>query len=337
MVRSKKKKEKKMTEAAKNEKAQGLERGTPSPHLTQAQGGVVDDGSGDYEMITDAAPESGIFHIIGGYLDDEGVVHNEVLVRSLSGKEEDMMGNQSIHIMDRLQSLMAACTERIGKITDKGQITNAIHRLPVGSREDLIIAIRRVTHWKRFKDNYEMNVRCPIAGCRKEWGYNVNLGELDRYDMPEPTKREFTESLLDSGDEIVWRVASLPQERVFYVVGNTTEEEHLFLSYGIMMRLVSVNGEDVRLDIGDVLTDDRKKIRFSKKAEKLLLKVQNYSSGDRGQLRDAFELHEPVVNRDVDFECHHCHQPFVGSLDITQRSFFFPFAVSRRSKRRFSI
>jgi hypothetical protein len=314
-----------------------LERGEPSQFLKQAQGESVLDQSADYEPITDAAPESGIFHIIGGYLDEEGVNHNEVHVRSLSGEEEDFMGNRGIHVMDRLQKLITVCTERIGTITEKNRIAQAMHRLPVGSREDLIIAIRRTTHWKRHKDIYEMDVRCPISGCRKEWSYKVNLGTLDRFEMADPTKREFTVELLDSGDEVVWRVATLPQDRVFYTVGTSTDDEHLILSYGAAMRLVSVNGENVRLDIGDVLADDKKKIRLSGRAHALLKRVRKYTSGDRDQLRESFQTNEPIVVRDLDFECHHCKDPFKGELDITQNTFFFPSATSRRSKPKSSI
>jgi len=313
----------------------GQERGTPSPHLQKAvEGGIVDDGSGDYEAITDAASESGVYTIVGGYLDDDRVLHNEVHVRSLSGDEEELLSNENIDIVDRLTGMMTACTERIGTITDKGQITQAIHRLPMGSRKHLLICLRRVTHWKRHKDNYEMDIRCPIDDCQQVGSYKVNLGDLEVYEMAEPDRREYTEELLDSGNEVVWRVATLPQEKMYRAVGRSKDDDFKILTYAIMARLVSLNGVDVKLNLEDFIRGNTKKIQLSKRAESLYQTVRKWSSGDRDQLRESFFLNEPDVNTVVDIKCSSCKRDFEGEVDITQRTFFFPSATSRRSKQR---
>jgi hypothetical protein len=316
----------------------GAERGTPSPFLQQAQGGVLDDGSGDYEVITEAAAESGVYRLVGGYLDEDGVVHSEVHVHSISGDEEELLGNENIDILDRLTSISIACTDRIGTITDKGKIAQAIHRLPMGSHTHLLISLRRVTHWKRHKDIYEMDVRCPIEDCRKEGSYKVNLGTLETFEMADPAKRETTEKLLDCGSEVVWRVAGLPQSRVFQAVRRLKGEDHKILSFSIMARLVTLDGQDVRLKVEDFVPDgSQKKLLLSKRAEALYNVVRKWTSGDRDQLRESFYMNEPSVETDLEFECQHCKREFRGELDVTQRTFFFPSATSRRSKQRSSI
>lgn len=315
----------------------GPERGKPSPFLQQAQGGIVDDGSKDYEAITDAASEVGVYRIVGGYLDEQGVVHNEVKVRSLSGDEEELLANDSIEMLDRLIAISTACVERIGTIEDRGQIAQAIHRLPMGAHTHLLIALRRVTHWKRHKDIYEMDVRCPLEGCRQVRSYAVNLGTLETFEMEDPTRREFSEELLDCGKTVKWRVAGLPQSKIFRAVRKSNAENQMVFSMSIMARMISVDGEDVRLRLEDFVQDGQRKLALSRRALAVYEMVRKWTSGDRDQLREAFLTKEPGVDTDLEFTCKACNEDFAGELDVTQKTFFFPSATSRRSKQRSSI
>jgi hypothetical protein len=305
--------------------------GTPSPSLAEALGAQD---AGTYQSLTDAASERGVFHLVGGYLDDQGVVHNEIHLRSMSGDEEDMLGNRSVPILDRMAAILTACTERIGTLVERGQIAQAINRLPLGTRTHAIICLRRVTHWKRTKDLYDMDVRCPVAGCEKVGSYAVNLAELEVHDMPYPDKRVYGLKLLDSGCEVTWRVASSPQERVLSVVDDM--EESRLLTFVIMVRLETIDGQDVRLSMSDLLTGDGKKIKLSKKAEDLFNLVRKLSVGDREDIRADVIDKEPSVDTDLEFECVHCHKPFSGSLNIGQETFFFPSATSKRLRQKSS-
>ena len=312
----------------------GPERGKPSPFLQQAQGGIVDDGSQDYEAITDAVSEVGVYQLVGGYLDEQGVVHKEVKVRSLSGEEEELLGNDSIDVLDRLTSVSISCTERLGTIEDRGEIAKAIHRLSMGSHTHLLIALRRVTHWKRHKDIYEMDVRCPL--CKQVNSYAVNLGTLDVFEMEDPTKREFTEELLDCGKQVTWRLAGLPQSKIFQAVARSKAQDHLVFSISIMARMVSIDGQDVRLRMEDFVQEGQRKLYFSRRATAIYEMVKKWTSGDRDQLREAFLKKEPGVDTDLEFTCKSCNEDFQGELDVTQKTFFFPSATSRRSKQKSS-
>jgi hypothetical protein len=289
---------------------------------------------GDYESITDAAAEAGIFTLVGGYLDDDGVLHREVHLRSMSGDEEDMLGSRGIHVLERMGSILGSCIERLGTITDRGQISQAVHRLPLGTRTHGLISLRRVTHWKRTKDIYEMDVRCPIATCKKVGSYKLNLAELDTHDMPEPEKRVYEVKLLDSGSTVTWRVATAVQERILDVVSDL--EESRVLTFAIMVRLDTIDGADVRLGIGDLLTADKKKLKLTKRAKELFDRVRKMSVGDREDIRESIMDKEPSIDTELDFECVHCHNPFKGELDIGQEQFFFPSATSKRSKQKSS-
>lgn len=316
--------------------AMGTENGTPSPYLTQAQGGVLDTGEGGYQTLTSGVPEKGTFRIVGGYFDEEsGEVHNDVELRAMSGHEEDLLGNRSVPVTQRMTGIMSSCTVRIGNITDRGEISKIVHKLPTGSRTHLLICLRRTTHWKRTKDIYDMDVRCPNQRCSKVGSYKVDLSELDTWEMEDPTKRHYNLTLDDSGGDVVWKIPTGAEDQILAIVAASASEAEI-LTYSILVRLVSIDGNRVEMRVGDFLDTNHRKLKLSKLAQKQLLWTKNLSVNDREQFREQFEAKEPGVDTELEFECKHCHQEFLGALNVAQDTFFFPSATSKRSKRRSS-
>lgn len=310
-------------------------RGTPSQSLRQS--GLIpgeEASGGGYETITDAAPEQGVFQIVGGYLDDNGEIHTEVHLRAMTGEEEDLLGNRSVPILDRIGTIVKQCVLRIGSIVDRGQIGQAVDRLPIGSRTHLLICLRRTTHWRQTKDQLDMQMRCPNADCQQEGTYTVDLASIETYDMPNPGVREHSLLLSDSKASVVWRVASSAQEKVLDLV--TDKDDRASLTYAIMVRIVSINEQDMRLNATDLLSTDHKKLKLSNRARILFDTIRKLSSNDREELRIAFLDQEPGVDTDVDFTCKHCQGEFKGTLGIAQESFWFPSATSRRSRMKSS-
>lgn len=304
----------------------GAQRGEPSAGLREAlqqQGG-----GGGYEPITDAAPERGIFHIVGGYLDEEtGELHNEVSLRALTGEEEDLLGNHAVHVVDRLHEILAACTLRIGTITDHGRIREALARLPLGSREHLLVCLRRTSHWESTKDTLAMEPTCPSRACQQRRPQVVNLAEMEIFEGT-PNQRVFAVTLPACQQIVKWRMASLAQEKVMYAVGRQRSAEGL--TFGLLVRLQEIDGKDMRLSQQDFLGGDGKMIKLSKRAESVWDWARKLSTADRDSLRKSFVDHEPAINRTVDAECPACGTRFEIEIDVADLGFFFPSATSRR-------
>lgn len=311
-----------------------LERGKPSRPLAAQEGGILDTGSGDYDPLTEAVPEKGMFHIVGGYVDDEGNVHREVMLRSMGGKEEDLLGATGIPITQRFTEIMANCVQRIGDISGHDQVRKAVHDLPSGSRIHLLISLRRTTHWRRHKDIYEMVVRCPSRPCRKESTHKIDLGKLDLFDMPEPDKRTYDIYLQDAEVKVTWKVLTGAGDMIINAI--TGEDERETLTYAIMARLHAIDGQELKLGVSDYLNADHTKLKLSKRAQRLKEIVQGWTSADRDDLRVEFEEKEPGVDTEIEFDCPHCGVDFMGALSVGQPSFFFPSATSKRSNRKSS-
>lgn len=320
----------------------GKSKGEPSSHLqrllaAQAKGSpVLDSGQSDqYDFATEAQPEKGVYRLVGGYVDPNGKLHNEVELRAMSGDEEDLLGNDRVPFMMTMNAIMGRCVTRFGNLTSEPDIRRAVNDMPSGSRTDLMIYLRVTSHWKAVKDEYEMELRCPARDtCGQESSHKINLLSLDRFQPKEPTKQEYTTELADANVKATWRVLTGDYDLALDVLADSTEHRKDALSWAILVRLLYVGEQRVDLDLTDLLTRDRRKAKLSKKARQWLKIVKAMSVHDRDTLRADFLDAEPGVDTDLTFTCPHCGLDFEGRLRVGQPGFFFPQATRRRLKRR---
>lgn len=320
-----------------------IEKGTPSARLKQAMdkakaqgGGILDQQDASYEPITDPVPERGIYEIVGGFVDDDGTLHNEVELDAMGGNEEDLLGNQSIPFMKRMDSIMASCCRRIGTITDPAGIQQAIQKMPSGSKTHLFICLRITSHWKTQKDVYEMEIRCPDRNrCGKIGYYKISLLDLELYQPEDPTQLIHEVELPYAEKTVKWKNLTGREDHVLTVLGDASEAEQL--SFAILVRLVELGGQDVQLSPSDILSTNGKKVKLNKRAADLLRVIKKMKAADRDLLRGSFMDHEAGVETEIDVECEHCNMEFLARLDVAQEAFFFPQVTSRRWRRKRSI
>lgn len=335
----------------KAEKAIGpgeQETGTPSPQLERLRAAVEkgkQSGSGiisvdetpDYQTLTEAQAEAGVYSLVGGYIDRDGVLHKEVEIEAMGGEEEDLLGNRNIPIVLRLNSILSRVVKRLGTITDRGQIALAVTDMPLGTRQHLLIAMRVTSHWLSEKDLYRFTARCPR--CRQESEHAINLLSLEHYEPDDPTKQLYETELPYSKEKVQWRVLPGEWDHALDILARNKEMASDFLTHAIIARVVSVNGEKVDLSVTDVLTPDKRKAKLSKRAQQVIKWAKRSKSVDRDTLRAAFLENEPGVDTDIECECKNerCGATWYVPLDLGQEGFFFPQATSMRSKTRSSI
>lgn len=322
----------------------GGSKGEPSDQLkrlfaTAGKGGILETDTGDdYTFVTDAKPEAGIFRIVGGYLDPDGNLHDEVELRGMSGDEEDLLADDRSPFMLRMNGIMARVLRRIGSITDQSLFYRIVNSLPSGSRTDLMIYMRLVTHWKSTGDVYDMRMRCPDrTQCGQESNHKINLLQLDRYQPASVTSRDHDIELEDAGCKAAWRWMDGDFDHVLDVVAEDADYRKDYLTLAIAVRLFELNGENVELGVFDFLTRNKKRLKLSKKARSMIKVLKAMSAHDRGTLRADFLEKEPGVDTDLVFTCPHCGLNFEGMLRVGQSSFFFPQETRKRLNRRRSI
>lgn len=244
----------------------------------------------------------GIYELPCGYIDPQGVLHIEVQLREMTGREEDLLASNKIAPQKKINALIAACTERIGNVTDKMQIQNIISTLTQGDRVFLLIAIRRTT----LGDDLPMEEECPE--CKMKGNYIANLGTLDIKRMADPMRRVF-DMTLPSGKTIRFRVSNGSDEDR---VAKVPDEEKL--SMMLLCRTEVLNGKPPTM-----------------------MDIKNLGWRDRQALRDAFEDNDGGVDSSLELGCPACGHEFKRDLDLGAQGFFFPGRVQRDLKKRSSI
>jgi hypothetical protein len=324
------------------------ETGVPSPQLERLRDAVEKskaDGSGiiqvdnapEYETLTTAQAEAGVYSLVGGYIDRDGVLHKEVEIEAMGGDEEDLLGNRNIPIVLRLNAILSRVVKRLGSITDRGMIARAVSEMPLGTRQHLLIAMRVTSHWLSEKDLYRFTARCPR--CRQESEHAINLLSLEHYEPEDPSKQLYELELPYSKEKVQWRVLPGEWDHALDVLARNKEMASDFLTHAIIARVISVNGEKVDLSVTDVLTPDKRKAKISKRAQQVIKWAKRAKVVDRDRLRAHFLENEPGVDTDIECECksERCGATWSVPLDLGQEGFFFPQATSMRSKTRSSI
>ncbi len=243
-----------------------------------------------------------IFELPCGYLAPDGQLHTDVVLREMTGREEDLLAAKKTPAVKKMNELFSRCIERLGSLTEKSQIAAAVPELLLGDRVFLMFAIRRVT----LGDEYPFRDKCP--SCEKENLYIVDLGEMKTQKMPNPTKRVY-EGTLPSGKTVRWRPLCGRDEAKMAEIGGDDQ-----LSIGMLMRLEMLDNKPPTL-----------------------AGVKDLSSRDRNAMRALFDEQDGGLDTEIDMSCPKCYTDFKRDIDVGQASFFFPSVTQKASKKKSSI
>jgi hypothetical protein len=255
-------------------------------------------------QILQVKATQGAFTLPCGYLDEDGRLHKDLELREIRGYEEDMLSAPKVPGFKKMNTLLAACTTRLGTFTDHGKIATIVPELLVGDRVYLMFAIRRVT----LGDEFPFEDTCP--NCQVKKLLVVDLSTLDIRQMPTPEKRLY-EDKLPGGSMVRWHCMNGRDEEKLARLGSGVGLDQL--SLGMLVRIESV--------------DD---------APPTLVTLKNLSMKDRNYLRERFDDAEGGVDTALDMECENCGETFKKEVDVSQGGFFFPSATRKNSRRRSS-
>lgn len=237
-----------------------------------------------------------------GYIDAGGTLHTEVVVREITGAEEDILAARKVKIGKKMNELLGRCLQRVGTITDRSEIMRSVAEMTLGDRVYLMFLIRRAT----LGDAYPFEVQC--GSCGKKSDFVVDLSTLEISKPKDPKKRVFDVSL-PSGRTARFRVATGKDEEKL----TDAMEGMDSLSQALLIRLELLDGKPPTMEA---------------------LKAMGLR--DRAFLRDQFIDQEGGVETDVEAECAKCGNEFRATVDVGQAGFFFPSGTRRGLKKRSS-
>jgi len=267
----------------------------------------------------------GFYDLPCGLITDDGVAHRTVVLREMTGEEEDMMDDDELLVHDRTTGVLAACCEKIGTIDDKTTIREAIggnlksgHPLTSADRIAMLIYLRRVS----VGDMYHFERRCPRCGYVNK-GKHLDLRQLKISRVPSErvAKRRVKITLPRSGREAVVRVLTGDQEHK--ITGLRINQKDL-RSAAILARLESISVEQPELDGEGKPTGKAKMVQqLLDEPQRDMAIVKALPALDRDYLRRVYDAMEAEVDTKVEVVCSGriCNAEFSFPLDLGQAFF----------------
>jgi len=246
-----------------------------------------------------------------GYIDEDGILHDKIVVGEMTGYEEDILAGKG-PVVPRLNQIIANCTKRFGDLTDKKDINEAVTNMTSVDRMVALIAIRRVS----LGDFYDVKIQCPDRECKAQNRFSLDLSEIDIVRMKDQ-KARVREDVLDSGRRVKWHVMSAEDESWLSKHGKRKED---MLTLAMLSRIdaVDVAGEDGVLGLYVIDRSTRDGHRNA------IAALKSIGIRDRNFIRRLFEKFEGSVDTEVEFVCPSCGHEWSADLDVGQAGFFFP-------------
>jgi len=249
----------------------------------------------------------GEFQLPCGFVDENGKVFKNVVLRELTGAEEDMMDDDSVPRHTRTTNVLTACCEQLGTITDKDKIRTLIADEPkVGKgvtstdRIALMVFLRRIS----LGDIYKFERRCPCPRQHVCKNRTLDLRTIKMTSVPEDRvgKRRVEVTLPRSGKKAVLRVMTAKSEGALVSLRPTTKD---LRSVAITARVESIDGH--------VLDNPASALE----------EVKALPQADREFIREVYDKMEADVDTSVEVQCDHpmCAAEFSFPLELGQ-SFF---------------
>ena len=239
-----------------------------------------------------------------GYVDVSGVVHNEIILREMTGEEEDMMDDDNLVVTERITGILASCCLKIGNVEDADTIRDIISGeikdgLPFtgADRLAMLLFLRRVS----VGDTYKFEQKCPHCDALNK-NRAVRLDELEIKYVARPDKRKVKVTLPRSKKEVVLKVLTGVDE----VKITQLKAEKDIRSLAMIARIESINGEAL-------VRNPRANLPILKQLPLI----------DRQYLRRVYDMMEGSVDTDIEVRCSKCQKDFVFELDLGQ-VFFSP-------------
>ena len=113
------------------------------------------------------------FLLPGGYRDPDGVLHREVELAPLSGREEELLADGEPSTSTTfLTMLLTRCVRRLGTMSPISE--DVVRRLLIADRHYLVLKLREAT----FGAQVQATVQCPWEACRKKVDIDFSLHDI---------------------------------------------------------------------------------------------------------------------------------------------------------------
>jgi hypothetical protein len=244
----------------------------------------------------------------GGYVDEGGVLHREVHLAPLSGREEELLADQrQAGSTTLVTAILRRCVRRLGSISPVPAAL--VRRLLVADRQYLLLKLRAIS----LGDHVQATICCPWADCHQKVDLDFSLQEVPVWESQEkgPTyTMELSPEAACRGEQgQVYRTVTfrLPNGEDQEVVSSLVAEDAARAFAMLLARCIQRVGPWEHP--GDAL-------------------VRRLSPLARQEIERQMEAVAPKVELAMEGQCHECGRDFAVPFD-PQECFFGALRASR--------
>jgi hypothetical protein len=252
----------------------------------------------------DLQTEVEVFLLPGGYVDEQGRLHDEAQLSPLTGLDESVLASLGLGACAAsiVTSVLARCVKRIGSC-DRVD-ASLVRELLVADRDYLIIKLRRLTLGPRV----DCVLRCPDLDCGKLMDLSLNLDELEF--ERSPVHQRYLNVQLSPG------AAELESdfESEFGLDEPARSIEFRFPNGGDQEFCAPLFSIDKNAAVTELLSRCIRRIDNCRDVDRM--KLSSLDHAERLELEETLGQLAPRVEIELDASCPECEKPLDTSFDV---------------------
>jgi hypothetical protein len=246
---------------------------------------------------------------------------DKIVMRELSGNEEDIIADEDTPIGQRLHQVVMGCVKSVsdsnGHTVDNPKHIKKMFEIhPNGFLMcDSLLMLFKLSE-VTVGDEHRQTIACDTCFDRDDAGKKIpykwtavlskkQLKVVKCKGDPLEYRRTFTTS---RGSVVEWEMLSSTREEMFSEIDDTKDK----LTTPLLMRVVKIDGESLKTDTKEAL-----------KVSKQILKDLPFM--ERKEIREQFDQ-EGGVDTEIEIDCPRCKKTLKRGLEMGPRDFFTPSA-----------
>jgi hypothetical protein len=235
----------------------------------------------------------------GGYVDKDVMVHREVELIPLTGREEEFLAaSRQQESASLVTAVLSRCIRRIGTIRPVSQ--EVARNLLIADRQYLLLKLREVT----FGDQVRANLFCPWPDCSKRVAINFSINDIPIRESED----KGPSYMMTLSPEVAGELREDDREITFRLPNGADQEAiSPLLAENEARALAKLLGRCIQ-SIG----------RLTNPGEAVISRL---SPAARLAIEQQMEMVAPKVELAMDVNCHECGREFSAPFDLHR--FFF--------------
>jgi len=254
-----------------------------------------------YTTIDDPKSSVGTFDLVGGFLLEDKEAEqtyrlNRIMLREISGHEEDIIADDSVSFTERLYQVFGRCITQVldndgHVITDPKELIS----VPDGLLFSDIMIILKSLYQVTMGDQLVKKIDCDNPLCKNTQNEVIDLKKLEVYPVKGDPMQRVREYVTSRGTEITWEMLSGKTDRNSNIEDESPKDK---VTMTLLRRIRTINGEPA-----------------TKKA------LKDLPSRERAEIRKQFD-DEGGLETTRKSRCRKCGKSLSYSLTIADFNFF---------------